>query len=194
MSEPEKAPLGQRIRDFINPALEDSRKPKIQNDILDEVFGTLADMMEARLEKSFTATFNRVTERSKRRPSLAAPMIIEDLTRVDPMTGEAKYSPIWRVPMPIALSFTNFQAADIKDLPNYIRLHEKARDLDVAVKIVGLTADESKASMGIAMPAIFIVDASKSYDDGALENAHLYPDLPPKRAKFDKDGGQEFKF
>lgn len=194
MSEPEKAPLGQRIRDFINPALEDTRKPKIQNDILDEVFGTLADAMEARMEKGFTAIFNRVTERSKRRPSLANPMIIEDLTRFDPMAGDAKYSPIWRVPMPIALSFTSFQAAEIKELPNYIRLHEKARDMDVAIKIIGLTADESKASLGISVPAMFIVDASKSYDDGALENSNLYPDLPPKRAKFDKDGGHEFKF
>ena len=57
-----------------------------------------------------------------------------------------------------------------------------------------MTADESRSVSGFSLPAILLIDASKTYNEGALEGANLYPNLPPKRVAFDRSEGKDFKF
>jgi hypothetical protein len=145
------------------------------------------------MEQRFRAFFNNVAARSEKRPELKELLILDGLVKINPQTGEPKYSPILSIPFPIVTRFTDYSAEDIRELPNYIRLHEKARDMDIAIKLVNITADESKASGHAGGPAMLILDATKSYDDGAAENMHLYPHLPEKKTPFDKSSGQSFK-
>lgn len=194
MSDNTKKPLGESIRDFINPALEDTRRQEVQNNILNDMLEDIVNFFEIEMARKFQRAFNNVAARSERRPELKNPMILEELTTVDPMTGEAKYSPVLRIQIPIATGFTQFSPDDIKDQPNYIKLHEKAQKMDVAVRVIGLTADESKSPSGFSFPPILIIDGSKTYAEGALENPSLYPNLPPKNPEIDKRSGQEFKF
>ncbi len=193
MSEPKKT-LGDSIRDFMTPALEDTRRSEIQNDILNEIFEEIADGFEEHLRAKFEAVAKMVDSKSAKRPSMRSPLILEQLTKVNPMTGEPLWSPIIRRPLPLSTAFTLYSADDVKDQPGYIRLHEKAREIDVAVKVIGLTADESKASSGFAIPPILVIDASKTYDEGAIESSNLYPNLPPRKVEFNKSEGRDFKF
>lgn len=188
----DKKSLGENIRDLINPALEDQRRQDIQNGFLNDMLEQIVENFEMAMEQKFRAFFNHVAARSEKVPQIKTPMVLEAITKANPQTGETKYSPILRIPLPISTSFTAYSADDVKELPNYIRLHEKARDMDVAIKLLNLTADESKASP-YSLPPLLIIDGSKSYNDGAAENMHLYPDLPEKKAPFDKSSGQEFK-
>ena len=193
MSEPKKT-LGDSIRDFVNPALDDPRRPEIQNEILNEIFEEIADSFEETLRGKFEAVAKMVDAKSAKRPNLRTPLILEQLTKINPMTGEPLWSPIIRRPLKLSTAFTMFSADDVKDQPGYIRLHENARELDVAIKLIGLTADESKSASGFSIPAMLLIDASKSYDEGASEGGNLYPNLPPKRVAFDKHEGKDFKF
>lgn len=189
-----KEPVGKRIRDLVYPALDDERRPEIQKKILNNIFnrvaGALPDILEGDLDN-----FSRQLEHQTRRdPNMKNPLIIEALTNIDPRTGESLFNPIKKIPLPLSVAFTQFSADDVKYLSGYIKLHEAARDVDVSIRVLGLTADESKAgAVGYALPALLIIDGTKSYTEGALENSNLYPDLPPKKEPFDGRGPKSFK-
>lgn len=190
MTEPSKKPFGERLRDVINPALDDDRRSDIQKKILDDAFAKVTDYFEDAMEAKFSHFFNHVARAEAKNPRSKNPLIIDALTATKE-DGEPKYSPIMRLPLPICTAYTTFSADDIKDLPSYIRLHEKARDMDVSLKVTNLTADESKSPSGFQMPAVLIIDATKTYAEGAMENSMLYPNLKPKKAEFDgKSRGQ----
>lgn len=182
----DKKPLGQSIRDMIEPALDDPRRQEIQLKQLDHIFNQLANVIPTALEQEFNNFARYVQNATERNPEIKHPMIIDALTA----PGNQGYSPIKKFGLPINTDFTDFSAADIKELPHYISLHEVARDLDVALKLVGVTGDETRGGMS---QAVLIVDGSKSYDQGAMENAQLYPNLPPKPKDFDRKSGKEFK-
>lgn len=182
----DKKPLGQSIRDMIEPALDDPRRPELQLQKLDHIFNQLAMVVPRALEQEFNNFARYVENASDRNPEVKHPMIIDALTA----GGDQGYSPIKKFGLPISTEFTDFAANDIKELPNYIKLHEVARDLDVALKLLGVTADEAKGGFS---QAILVVDGSKTYAEGALENSTLYPNLPPKPQNFDRKSGKEFK-
>jgi hypothetical protein len=182
----DKKPLGQSIRDLIEPALDDPRRNELQLQKLDHIFNQLAQVVPRALEQEFNNFARYVENASERNPEVKHPMIIDALTA----GGDQGYSPIKKFGLPISTEFTDFAANDIKELPNYIKLHEVARDLDVALKLLGVTADEAKGGFS---QAILVVDGSKTYAEGALENSTLYPNLPPKPQSFDRKSGKEFK-
>jgi hypothetical protein len=187
MSEEEKKkPVGERIRALIEPALDDPRRQPLQLQKLDEIFNAIATRMPRILESEFDRSNAAVEAETRRQPDNRNPMIIDSLTQMGP-EGESLYNPIKKLGLPISTAFTEFAAADINELPGYIKLHETARDMDVALKLVGVTAEESKGG-GLGMPAVLVVDGSKSYNDGAIENARLYPNLPPRKVEFGRRG------
>ncbi|MDY0008242.1 MAG: hypothetical protein RBS08_00920 [Bdellovibrionales bacterium] len=189
MSEENKKPesVGARIRALIEPALEDPRRPELQLKKLDEIFNAMAPRLPKIMEGEINNFENAVKAETDRKPENRNPMIIDALTQIGP-NGESLYSPIKKFGLPISTTFTEFAAADINELPGYIKLHEAARELDVSLKLIGVTAEETKGSGGLGMPAVLIVDGSKSYTDGALEGARLYPNLPPRKVDFGRRG------
>ena len=179
----EKKPLGDRIRDLINPALEDERKHKIQLKILDEAFEKLAVAFPKIMKEKFSDIFNEASGMSN--PEAKNIFLIKALTEAP--NGRPKYSPTLPLNVPIETAFTKFSADDINGLPGYIKLHLAARAANVAIKVVNLTADEARGGS----PAL-IFDGSKTYEQGAMENYRLYPDLPeiapPPPTSFDRRG------
>jgi hypothetical protein len=188
MADTPKQPLGQSIRDLLNPAFEDERRPEIQNKIVSDIFAQLADSIAPLFEQEFSHFFNHVAAKADKKPLQKTPIILHAMTLAG-KNGDGAYSPVKELRLPIVTKFTNFSTDDIKDMPGYIKLHEVCRDMDIAIKLIGLTADEARGSM---MPPILTLDATKSYTEGAMENAHLYPNLPPKKVEFDRKSGRDF--
>ncbi len=187
--EPPKQALGKNIRDLINPALDDDRRMDIQKKSLDRAFAMYLPFIPQKLEQDFKKIFNHVAKIEEKKPEAKNPVIIDALTSAANEDG-GLYNPILKLPLQIATGFTEFTAADINNLPSYIKLHEIARELDVAVSIRGLLAEDVKSSGGL-LPPILIIDASKSYEQGAIGNT-LYPNLPEPKAKFDPKQGKSF--
>jgi len=185
--EEKKQPIGERIRAMIEPALDDPRCPELQLQKLDEIFNVVATRIPKMLEGEFERFDRAVQTETGRKPENRNPMIIDALISLGP-DGEPLYSPIKKLGLPISTTFTSFAAADINELPGYIKLHEAAREMNVSLKLLGVTADEAKAGGGYGLPAVLVVDGSKSYEEGALENGNLYPNLPPRRAEFGRRG------
>ena len=165
-----KKPVGESIRDLINPALEDDRKPKIQLDILDKIFENTAGDMSEILANNLSRLFNRLSGTQSEDKN---PQIITLLTMVDSQ-GNPLYSPILRLRIPVCVDFAEFTPAALCELPGYIKLHMAARDEDVAVSVTGLTTDDVRKGG----PVFLTLDCSKTYEQGAVENPHLYPQLP----------------
>lgn len=191
--------LGDRFRNLIEPALDDERRQATQLAILDDIFKALATRLEPVIERSLGNIFNQAAMVEQRKPDDKNVFIIKQLTEVGPQ-GEAKVPGVIRMGLPIATGFVEFAAHDIKELPGYIALHEKARELNVSLKLMNITADETKAPSGYPQPAMLIVDLTKSYEAGAIENAQLYPNLPPRaeapaqKQKFNRGGKGGFNF
>ncbi|MFN7115054.1 MAG: hypothetical protein ACK4PK_11925 [Alphaproteobacteria bacterium] len=183
--ENKKIPVGDRIRAVLEPALDDPRRDAIQLKKLDDIFNTVATRLPKIFENDFDKFNNAVESETRRKPDSRNPMIIDAVTSIGP-DGEPLYSPIRKLGLPISTTFTQFAATDVNNLPGYIRLHETARDMNVALRLIGVTAEESKGGSGLGGQAILVVDASKSYEDGALENAMLSPQLPPRKVDFGK--------
>ena len=181
-----KVPVGKSIRDLINPALEDERRSQIQLKILDNAFNQFADNIPMIFEREFSAFFNHVAKRSADKPNTKNPMIITALTTAKGEDGDSPYAPKKSLLIPISTNFTTFSADEIKELPGYIRLHTVARDMDVALKVSGLLADDK------GQQTVLTIDASKTYEEGAFENPQMYPQLPLPKVEFDKKGGQQF--
>ena len=178
---PEKKPVGDRIRDFINPALEDTRKSSIQLSILNENFEMLALQFPKIMESQFKKIFNQAA--GLKNIEQRNEFIIQKLTVVE--NGAPGYAPSLLISVPVSTAFTSFSAEDIRSLPGYIKLHQTARAENVAVRLVGLLADETKSGSPFPTPAVVVIDGSKTYDEGALDNSSLYPDLPEPPANFD---------
>jgi hypothetical protein len=190
--EDDHRPLGQRLRDLINPALEDERAKPVQAEIVSNVFSQIADNVPFMFEREFSKFFNHVATKSEKKPQIKNPMIVTALTQVaNPQEGEAAFYPIKKLQLPVSTAFTTFTADEIREMPGWVKLHEVCRDMDISIKIMALTQDESKGSL---LPPLLILDASKSYNEGAIENSQFYPNLKEKPAEFDKKGGQEFHF
>lgn len=185
-------PLGQRLRDLIQPALDDERRKPIQAEIASNFFAQMADIIPRKMESDLIPFFNHAAKVPEKKRN---PMIITAVTAVSQqgMMGDddAALSPIYKIPVKISTAFTDFTPQEVCEMPGWIKLHEVCRDLDVSIKLMAMTADESKGSL---LPPILIIDASKSYTEGALENAQFYPQLPEKQAQFNKKNGQEFNF
>jgi hypothetical protein len=186
-------PLGQRLRDLIQPALDDERRKPIQAEIASNFFSQVADVLPRSLESELTPFFNHAAKVPEKKRN---PMIVTALTAVSPqgMMGgddDAALSPVKKIPVKISTAFTDFTAQEVCEMPGWVKLHEVCRDLDISIKLMAMTQEESKGSM---MPPLLIIDVSKSYTDGALENAQFYPQLPEKPAQFNKKSGQEFNF
>ncbi len=181
-------PLGDKLRNLINPALDDTRRQATQLEMLDTIFVGLSQKFEMILTKSVGDIFNQAARLEKNGGEDARNMfIIKQLTEAEGL------SPLIRMGLPIATGFIEFSPQDIKELPGYIALHEKARDLNVAIKLVNITMDETKSPNG-PQPAMLIVDMSKSYEEGAMENASLYPQLAARKAQFDRRAADGFTF
>ncbi len=164
---PDFRPVGDSIRDIINPALADERKQQIQMDILDQIFGDMAEDLPACLKENLTGLFNEVAYAEWDDTNRT---VLTLLTLTD-QQGQPMYSPVIEIGLPIVTQFTDFFADDIRNLPGYIKFHEAARDANVAVRLSGLLKEDSGA------PKITI-DCSKTYEQGAMENASIYPNLP----------------
>jgi hypothetical protein len=182
-----KAPLGQRLRDMINPALDDERAKPIQAEIASNLFAQIADNIPRMYEGELTHFFNHVSKAPEKKRT---PIIVTALT-AGGQDGEPTFNPIKKLQLPISNSFTTFSAEDIREMPGWIKLHEVCRDMDISVKLLSMTQEEAKGSM---LPPLLILDASKSYNEGAIENAQLYPQLPEKKVEFNKKNGQQFDF
>ena len=78
--EKEKKPLGDSIRDLINPALDDPRRVALQAKHLDAIFERLAVQLPAILERDFSNFFNHVARASRDNPEVKNPIIIDALT------------------------------------------------------------------------------------------------------------------
>jgi hypothetical protein len=176
---PEKQPLGDKIRDLINPALADERAPEIQLKILDKNFDAIAKQFLEIMEDRLSDTFNDAARFND--PKIKNEFIITSLTFAP--KGQPKYSPALALPLMISTAFTNFTAEEVNKLEGYIKLHMVAREENVALKLVNLLGEESKGS-GNHQP-VLIIDGSKTYEQGAAENYQLYPNLPPQVVKFD---------
>lgn len=185
---PTKQPLGDRLRNLIQPALEDSRRHSTQLNMLDKIFDQIALNLESICNRSLGNVFNQAAAvENNNGPEARNLFVIRQLTEVEGL------DPLVRLGLPIATGFIEFSPRDITELAGYIKLHEKARELNIALKLINVTMDETK-SQGIPPQAILVVDISKSYDDGALENANLYPQLPPVAPAFDRRSGNGFRF
>lgn len=167
---------GSRLRDIINPALEDSRKKQIQLELLDNFFEHIAEQIPGGVEGSLRKIFNKASRLPEEDRNA---FIIEQMTLTDQM-GNPYYTPVIPFGLPVTTGFTEYTAMDIKELPGYIRLHEAARDADVAVSLKYLLADEVKIFGGMGPPPRVVIDASKSYEEGAVENGDIYPQLPER--------------
>ena len=138
-------PLGKRLRDFITPALEDTRAKDVQSEYVSGVFETISRQMVDMFESEFTDYFNFVTRNTKARPETKNPMIVNSLIAItDQRKGEADFSPIKRLHLPISTAFTDFSATEIKEMPGWIKLHEVAR---VDFLQLGIAGDEERVGM-----------------------------------------------
>lgn len=176
-------PLGKKIRDLVNAAMEDTRRERIQLDMLDKAFEQAATVLPKYLEKEY-ATLAGSVKRAGDDPN---PVVITALTLAAKNDkGDEPYSPAGRAKVSIDPTYTQFSAQQIRELPAYKKLHEIARELDVAVSVAGLLASEEGRG---GQPSVTF-NGMKSYDEGA---DFMYPELPPRVVKFDKTTAREYK-
>lgn len=185
---PANLPLGDKLRNLIQPALEDSRRQATQLAVLNDIFQELSGHFEQFLTQRFADVFNRAASKERSGGESARNMFM-----IEQLTDLKGTSTFLRMDLPIATAFLEFEAQDIKELPGYIALHEKARELNVALKLVNVTIDEVKSPNG-PQPAMLLVDLNKSYEDGAMENSTLYPQLPEQNIPFNRTTGKGFNF
>ena len=167
----EPAPIGDRIRNFLEEPMNDRDKKSIQLHILDEIFMNTANVLPETLEKRFKDIFNRAARFDKADDKNF--FIIQALTFGD-------YSPTVDFKIPIATEFTDFTWDDIHSLKGYIKLHEVARDCNFAINIEYLV---EKGPNGMVIPPRMSINASKSYQDGIMLYPSVYPHLPERKAQ-----------
>jgi hypothetical protein len=179
-------PLGKRIRDKVNAALADPRREQIQLELLDKAFEQISIIMPKIFEKEFAQLERHIRLRGADDTEKEALIIITAVTTAAATEdGDSPYSPVRRIQIPISPAFTQFTAQQIRDLPNYKKMHEIARDMDVSLALGGLVDGEEGRG---GAPSV-TVNAMKGYDLGA---DMMYPDLPPRKQKFDKGKSKGF--
>ena len=161
-------PVGDSIREIINPALNDERKQAIQLDILDHIFSNTAQRFPDFVGENLMGLFNKVSH-LKDDPAALNARVINLLTQTDGQ-GRPQYSPIITLGLPIV---TDFTTNDIRELPGYIKLHEAARAANVAISVTGLLKEEKGGP-----PPRVTINCGKTYEQGAMENSAMYPNLP----------------
>lgn len=177
---PDKASLGASIRHLVNSAFRDPRTKEWQLEKLDKLFASYARAVPIALKKEFDA-FNSYIEQFPKEKRTKE--IVEALTIVK---GDDDWDPTFGRKLPINAEFLNLSSADIRALPGYIRLHEAMRDLDVAIKVAGLTREEE------GHQPVLVVNTLKTYAQGAAENPGMYPTLPDKKKSFQPDTTEKF--
>ncbi len=184
-------PIGDRLRDLIDQGLEDARRHDIQAAILDQGFTQIADNFDRLADRVCARFFNQVAQVKERAPQNLNPFIVDMLTAFDPVNGGPKFDPNLRISLSVNNTFLDMSPQDIKEMPGYIRLHEKAREHNVSLNLMNVTADEVRNNP-FPQPATLMIDFSKTYASGAIANASLYPDLPPRKVAFDRKAGGDF--
>lgn len=180
---PQEEPLGQKFRQFVDRAFADPKRKEIQLDKLDRILGLVADKLPGSLQSECKQFFNMASAVGQTSEEKRLSFIIDAITLPGtPMS----FTPLRKIPMQMSTQHTEFTRADVMALPNYIRLHSVARDLDVAIKLVAATVDDAQTA-SIGMP-VLIVDLTKSYDAGAAEQDSFYPILPPRKIRRSNDG------
>lgn len=187
-----KKPIGDTIRELANSAFEDRRRLEIQLKLMDQTFRNLAEHFADLMGHSCSEMINSVVDpyKSTRQKIIFLdeetrnPSLIKYLTT-------AQSSPLRKhIPLGIDVNFTTFSASDIRELPGYIKLHQAARKANVALDLQGLTVDDRKSPPNSpSPPPMIFIDASKTYEEGAL-SSNLYPDLPDPKPVFDIGKGK----
>lgn len=197
-----KKPLGENIRDTVNKALSAECRHEVQLAIIDQIFFDIAERLPRRMEKDLSDFFNQAASV----PDSMRPQIEVELLTMPPGDQGGGYSPVKRFSLGINPTFTEFDMDDVVALPGYIRLHEVARDMDVAIQIMNLSKEEVQGAGDFPSPPMLIVNGMKSYEEGAFEHPMQHPNLPPKPLKADrmlpppppqkpkKDGGKDLDF
>jgi hypothetical protein len=186
---PEDEPLGQRFRQFVDKAFADPRRKEIQLDKLDRILGIVADRLPGSLQAECKQFFNFAAAVGQSSEEKKLSFIIDAVTLSGGNGTPGSFSPLRKIPLQMSTLHTEFTRADILALPNYIRLHSLARDMDVAIKMVAATIDDAQTA-NIGMP-VLIIDLTKSYDAGGAEPDSFYPALPPR--KIQRKPGGDFK-
>lgn len=182
-------PYGDRLREVIEQALGDERAKDVQLDLLDKAFEKVADNFDPIVHRVCARFFNDVARMKERAPQNLNPFVVDLLTAFE--GNGPKFDTNVRVQLPINNTFLDLSPQEIKELPSYIRLHEKAREHNISLNLMNVTADEVRNSP-FPQPAMLMIDFNKSYASGAIANASLYPDLPPVKIPFDRKAGGDF--
>jgi len=192
-NEKDTRPIGDRVREFLESPLNDPDRKQIQLNILEDFFYSLSEALPKVMEQSFSNIFNKASkiENEEDRNFI----ILEDITRVNPRTGAPAYTSISALGIPISTEFTEFSWSDIRELPGYIKLHEAARDCNIAINVSNLV---EKGPEGMPLPPRLTLYASQTYDQGAMAYSQSYPQLPekeePKIRKLNNPGKGSFDF
>lgn len=148
------------MRDFARAALEDPRKQQADLDILD-------GMLSYRASELFTDVL-RCTGRMY--SDALAVMPGERNMLINKALVDKTFNPVIAQGININTAFTDFYGFQIKELPGYIKLHEAAKAMDVAINVAGLTAEEKRAGV----PRI-VINVLKSYEEGEEDTKYGYP-------------------
>jgi hypothetical protein len=176
-------PFGDRLRDIVNAAMEDSRRHDLQYELVNTFFQDMAQKLEPFLMSKTGEFFNTHARIADRHPDKKNLYTIEQVTTDGVPT-------FYRLGIPLNPAFLELTAQDIKDMPGYIALHEKARDLNIALGLSGLTMEENRGQA--QNQPVLVVSPMQTYDDGAMENSAFYPNLPPRPVAFDKHTSSDY--
>jgi hypothetical protein len=170
---PPQEPLGKRIRDVVDGALSCEQRRDVQIQMLDQVFFELSMVLPKRMESELKDLFKML---SMVRAREQKPATVEALT-IPPPDG---YSPIKKFGLGFSNMFTEFTIDDFINLPGYIELHKVARQMDISINIMNVTAEEAKSGNPLfPSAAMLVANGLESYEDGWYKYRAIYPKLPP---------------
>lgn len=155
---------GEIARELVEAAMEHEKRHEIQRNILSGIFNSLAKEAE-KLESQLPMLFNQLSMMPE---GQKLEQVIADLT-------VGRFPTVVQMKIGISTQFTDFNLEDIKEMPGWIKIHEMARKLDVAVRLVGVTKEDAGGDGGGPMPHVAF-DILKPYDQSDLSSS---PDLPP---------------
>lgn len=157
--------MSEKIRDLLDTAMDDPQTKQTQLDMVDEFFGEMAGLLPTAIENTLRQIFNVV--------SAGQPVEIQSRGFVRAISG-TDIGLVLHQEIPINTRYTDFDAADIRRLPNYLKLHEAARAADVAINVMGLFQDEA---MEAGLRPTLVVNITKTYEEGLAQNPGVYPEL-----------------
>ena len=111
-------PLGKKIRDLVNTALADTRREKIQLELLDKAFEDISNLIPKLLTKEFAQLERHIKNTAAGNPEKSSLIVITAITTTAENEDiDSPYSPIRHIKIPISTNFTEFNAQQIRDLP-----------------------------------------------------------------------------